>query len=83
MSNWKQSLDRYLTREPDSRFDNWADEIVESLSDEFYYGNMEWVDENNGQFVKWLNALWGGYTPTPKESAKIIERAFNLYRLTD
>jgi len=74
--NWKQSLDRYLTTPPDDGFDGWAEDALNSLSNDFYALNEDWIDEYNGQCNRWLNKLFDkGIEPI--RAAAIIERAFN------
>lgn len=81
--NWKTSLDRYLTEPPDDGFDGWAEALVNSISDNFYMANEDWLNENktDGQCNKWLNKLFYNRGKSPEEGAKIIERAFRLYRI--
>ena len=48
-SNWKQSLDRYLTSSPeDSYIDNWFDTFFEGFSENFFEDNEEWVLDEKG-----------------------------------
>lgn len=77
---FKESLDRYLTTPPDDGFDNWAEEVGNAFSDEFYTKNEWWFDEYNGQYNKWLNELFRRGIGS-SDSSKIIERAFNMYVL--
>jgi hypothetical protein len=79
--NWKNSLDRYLTTPPDDGFDAWCDDVVlNKITDTFYNENEYWIYEHNGQYDKWLNELFRRSKDTT-EAAKIIERAFKIYRL--
>lgn len=79
--NWKASLDKYLTTAPDDGFDSWCEDVLENkITDAFYNQNELWININDGQCSKWLNELFKRGIDTD-ESAKIIERAFNLYRL--
>ena len=75
--SWKNALDKYLTQEPDYNFDNWCELVIEAFSEEFYNKNEDWIMDNN-QCNMWLNKLYG---KEPKETAKIIERAYNYYFL--
>lgn len=80
--NWKISLDKWLTTPYDDGFDNWSDEILgNQISDKFYYKNEDWLNESGGQFDKWLNILFKK-NKDARTSARIIERAFNLYKLS-
>lgn len=74
--DWKVSLDKYLTSGPDCNFDNWADLVTESFSDDFFNKNEEWILEYDGVCNDWLNRL---YHKEPTEAAGIIERSFRLY----
>jgi hypothetical protein len=77
--DWKVSLDRYLTTPPeDCGFDSWyEDAVCNCISNIFYEKNKNWV-EYDEQCDKWLTKLYEkGYSP--KDAAKIIERAFYLY----
>lgn len=77
--NWKTGLDKYLTSSPDDDgFENWCDEIDTLFSDEFYNQNEDWIMSSSGQCNKWLNSLFKK-GKEPKESAAIIQRAFNIY----
>ena len=80
-SNWKQSLDRYLTSSPeDSYIDNWFDTFFEGFSEDFFEDNEEWVLDEKGQCDKWAWRLYNdGYTPD--EASRIIERSFKVYKL--
>ena len=77
-----KGLDKYLTSgPPEDGFDNWSEDVCgHYISDEFYNKNEAWFDEFNGQLNKWLNKLYDNDL-SPKDAAKIIERAFKLYRL--
>ena len=78
--SWKQSLDRYLTSEPEDYFTPYCDEIIEKyISDDFYKNYYEdSVLMNSDIEDRWLSKLFRkGYTP--EEAAKIFERAFILH----
>lgn len=79
--SWKVSLDRYLTSGPDDDgFDNWCEAVIESISDEFYEKNEDWINKYGEVSNEWFNKIFKrkDYL-TPKESAKLIERAHRLY----
>lgn len=78
--NWKISLDRYLTEPPDDGFDNWVDKLLNHIPDDFYNENEAWFEDYDGQFNKWLNKLFYKKAKSPEQSARIIERAFKLYK---
>ena len=75
--SWKIGLDKYLTQEPDDSYGVWCELVVEAFSKEFYNKNEDWI-MNSNQCYTWLNKLYG---KKPKDTAKIIERAYNYYFL--
>jgi hypothetical protein len=78
--NWKASLDKWITQEPyDDGYENYFEQLVESFTDSFYEINEIWIVYETKQIDKWVNKLF--HKHTPQHSAKIIERAFNLYKL--
>jgi len=46
--NWKISLDRYLTEPPDDGFDNWCDNLLNHIPDDFYNDNEAWFEDYDG-----------------------------------
>ena len=79
--DFKLSLDRYLTKTPDTGFDDWCEDVLgHKISDEFYNINEKWIDEYSGQCNKWLNELFNK-GKEPEKAAQIIERGFKLYKL--
>ena len=77
--DWKQSLDRYLTTGPQDDFSPFAESLIDSLSQDFYNANEDWIDESDGLFNKWMNKLYNKSIDY-KTAAKIIERAFKTYK---
>lgn len=77
---WKESLDHYLTTEPDNGFDDWCEAVLELLSDEFFEKNEDWVSNCNSTCNKWLNKIYDkkGYLSI-QESAKLIERTHKIF----
>lgn len=75
--DWKHSLDRYLTSEPDFGFDLWCERVYDSFSEEFFIENYEWIDKPDGTCNDWFNKLYG---KDHKQSSMIIERAFGIYK---
>jgi len=73
MGDWKQSLDRYLTTEPEDNFTPWVEKVVEAFSEEFYEANEDWIEEPDGLCNNWLNQLFG---EDPEVAARLIEKAF-------
>lgn len=79
--DFKQSLDKYLTNEPDDGFNGWHEDVLGiCISDFFYEENEAWLLENNGLCTKWLSKLFDKGI-RPRIAAKIIERAFKLYNI--
>jgi hypothetical protein len=77
---FKEDLDRWITKEPDDDFPQWTEEVWNCLTDDFYNVNSRWLDEYDGQYNKWLNLLYNK-GKEPKESASIIEKAHKFYKL--
>jgi len=78
MENWKISLDKYLTTEPYSDFDNWSEQVIEAFTNNFFDSNEDWIMEYDGLCNKWLIKL---INKKPKQAAIIIERAFKIFCL--
>jgi len=78
--DWKIGLDKYLTQEPcDNGYEDYFEDVVESFTDLFYNTNESWIIDETEQIDRWVNKLF--YKHEPKYSAKIIERAFKIYKL--
>lgn len=76
--NWEKSLDNMLARGPFSDgFENWADDVIESLDNEFFEQNEDWVLDTEGTFNTWLNKL---HHKSPQEAARIIQRAKGIFK---
>lgn len=83
MTNWKNSLDKYLTTPPDDGFDVWVEDVLgNKITDKFYNENEEWLEKHDGQCNKWLNELFNQNKNTT-EAAQIIERGFKFYKLNE
>lgn len=76
--NFKTRLDRYLTTPPEDGFDNWAEEVINAMPDEFYKSNEEWMNSSGGLCNKWLNKLFDKSTEI-EYAARVIERAHRRY----
>jgi hypothetical protein len=79
MEEWKQSLDRYLTREPNADFNNWCEKVADSFSHAFWIKHEDWLEEYDGTYNKWLIYLYDKEY-TIKKAAVMIER-MRLYQL--
>ena len=78
---FKEDLDRWITREPESDgFDEYCEKITELFSNEFFDSHDEWLVEYDGVFNKWLNKLFDAWCDV-EYAAKLIERAAKLYKL--
>lgn len=73
----KTRIDRYITTEPSSGFDDWCDSVVDLFSDSFYEENSDWIADYDGLCDAWLNNLYRK-GKSPKEAAKIIEKAHGM-----
>jgi hypothetical protein len=84
LTDFKKSLDRYLTTEPEDSFTPYADAVIDAFSDSFY----ERVYEtnlligvgfpNSNLENKWLEKVFNKGLD-PKLGAKIIERAYTFF----
>lgn len=83
MNSWQKSLDKYLTEPPDDGFDNWAEVIVDEFSNSFYDEYYYWINDTSthAQCNEWMNTLFYKKGASPEDAAKIIERAFFLYKI--
>lgn len=76
---WKTSLDIYLTTPPNECYTDYFENITENLSNVFFDDNEKWVMESK-QYEIWVEKCFNkGLQPIC--CAKIIERAFNKFRL--
>ncbi len=74
MDNWKAGLDRYLSASPpEDGFTEFIEAVIDNLSEDFYNKHEDWVNEDNGDFIKWMNEL-SAIQADPKEIALIIEK---------
>ena len=85
--DWKQSLDRYLTTPPNDGFDNWAEQTIEKMSEDFYETNELWVMDSeqcnkcwimdSEQSNKWMSKLYDKGIP-PEIASTVIERTYRI-----
>lgn len=71
-----KGLDRYLTNPPEDGFDSYCESVIEAVSDEFYERNQDWIVSD----YKWFEKLFHKGIES-ELAAKIIERAFKIYKL--
>lgn len=83
-----QSLyDRYVTQSYNDGFDGFADSVINHISDDFYEQAVDWLTNGNyhSQCTKWLVKLYSygmeWDTEYQRYCAKVIERAYKLYKL--
>jgi len=72
--NWKAGLDRYLSASPpEDGFTEFVEAVIEELSEDFYNTHEDWINDDTGDFNKWMNelVLTDG---NPKSVAIIIEK---------
>lgn len=84
---FRESLDKYLTQEPDYSFENWCELVVDKITNDVY---NEWEDlicKFDGQVNDWMWKLFN--KPRSIEwslqyhieyAARILERALTLYK---
>ena len=85
--NFKNDLDKYLTTPPEDGFTDWCERVCDEMSDEFYDKNEDWRMKYDGQCNTWLEKLFNkgrpvrwSYKNCCQYAAKVIERAFKLYK---
>lgn len=67
-------FDRYLTTPAGQDFSDWAEQVIESFTDEFFNNNEEWIMDSS-QHNTWLEKL---EHRSPADAARIIQRAKSL-----
>ena len=76
--DWKVSLDKYLTTDPNEAYYSYQEEVCLNFSQTFSPANDLWIYELGGCCDKWINKLYYA-KKKPEDSAILIERAFRLY----
>lgn len=76
--NWKISLDKWLTTDPNESADGWHESLIDSFTDIFYDRHEDWFDSD--LYQTWSNRLYKR-SVDPKRAAMIIERAYKFYRI--
>ena len=76
--DWRISLDKYLTQEPQDYYDEWCLVVVEGFSEEFFNKYEDEILNKTTIIDKWLNSLYDKGCSCYNASA-IIERAVKLY----
>jgi hypothetical protein len=76
--SWKQSLDRWLTTEPDNGYHDWVEQVFdnitpEELPDEDYNGNEAFFDAGLLQMSR-------NNFPSPIFCAKVLVRRFGILK---
>lgn len=71
-----KGLDKWLTTPPDDGFDNWCEDVLNYIDDEFYNQNEDWLIDSN-LCNKWLNKLFDS-GKSYKQASSIIKRAFKI-----
>jgi hypothetical protein len=74
--DWKVSLDRYLTTPPDDGFTDYFENVSESLSNDFWDENEDWVLDSK-EFENWVSKCFDK-GKHPKTTARIIERLHRI-----
>ncbi len=72
------SYDQWLTTEPyDSAYEHFSEVVAESLPEQFYLDNEEWLCTPS-LYETWLNRLYDK-DRAPKHVADVIVRAHSRY----
>jgi len=77
-----KGLDKYLTQAPDSKFDDYCEELENSFSNYFY--NYTYDENYDSKKTWYLNSLENkafSKDINPKKAARLIERIVSLYKL--
>ena len=78
--NWtKESLDRYLLGSMNTYFDDWAEDVINNISDKCYAANEDWLNESDGSCAEILEALYRRSIDKTK-AAQIIERYIKIFK---
>lgn len=78
--DWKQGLDKYLTKEPEDDFTPFCEKLYEFFDSEFY----EEISKEPNSFEdsktanKWLNKLFDE-SFDPEQGAIIFKRAYRMF----
>lgn len=75
--DWRVSLDRYLTTEPEDNYTPWIEEVYNNVSEQFIQQieKDDFIDSRIEDM--WLNYLYDkGYSP--KQAGSLIEKAYQL-----
>ena len=78
--NWKTSLDKWLTTDPNEGYYSYIENVVEHLTNDFYTANEDWIMKGDTLFDTWVDKLYHKDLYHPKRSAEIIERAHKFYK---
>jgi hypothetical protein len=77
--DWKQSLDRYLTTDPNEGMYCYYDDVCERLSDPFFAANELWIQNTNPLLDKWINKCYYKRIK-PTVAAAMIERLCAMFK---
>ena len=75
-----KGLDKYLTTPYEDGFEDYNERVIDAFSDAFYKLNEDWIIDSD-LCLKWINHIFYKGNHNPKECAKLIQRAFNLYKI--
>lgn len=80
MSDWKTSLDRWLTTPPEDPFGDYIEAVLQDkVLVDFYDEQEGWLEDDDGLFVQWTYRLYER-GKSPMETGIIIQRAFKIYQ---
>ncbi len=78
-NDWKASLDRYLTTEPEDDFTPYVEAICNYVPEEFYNQHESWFDEYDGECNRLLSLCFSEGIE-PKQAARFIETIYQIFK---
>ena len=73
----KNSLDRWLTTEPEDSYTPYYEEVVERFTESFYEAHEESIVCSDGSIPTWIERMYNKGR-SPKEAAMTIERLVRM-----
>ena len=68
-----KGLDKWLTTPPDEGFDNWADDVIDHFTNEYYEAHEKEIASSSGEMNDLINKYFNEGL-SPNEAAEKIER---------
>lgn len=58
-----------------------AESVIDAISEDFYAAHQDWIEDNKGLFVDWINRCWSKGL-APDQASKLIQRAYIIYLIS-